>query len=70
MDAYNRFLMRASGEPQHQAACPAESAVFAMLDVLKRHGKLESVLRNGETVNSEIVAEMVADAGRGLSRWR
>lgn len=68
MDAYNRYLMRASGELRHQAQGPAERAVFAALDVLRSHHLLERVLAGSEADKSALVNKMVGDVGRAIDR--
>lgn len=68
MDAYNRYLMRTSGEKRHQAHTPGEKAVFATLDVLREHAKFDTVLTGDEQAKSALVDQMVGDADRALSR--
>ncbi len=70
MDIWNRYLMRASGEKKHQPQSPAESATFAMLGVLRRHGKLDDVLGVTEVEKNTRINEIVGDVGRSLERWR
>lgn len=43
MDMFNRYIMRTSGERQHQARTQSESIVFGILDDLKRQNLLVSL---------------------------
>ena len=69
MDAYNRYLLRSSGERQHQPQNAGESTVFALLDTLKEHGLLDRVLTNDERKNSLVVDDMIAGTLVVLDRW-
>lgn len=68
MDAFNRYVMRRSGEARHQAQGPAEAATFVALDVLHRRGRLDLVLTGTEAEKSALVDEIVADVDRAPSR--
>jgi hypothetical protein len=70
MDAFNRYVLIGYGEKEHQPQNPAEAVTFAMLDVLRRHGKQEIVLGSIEHARNALVAEIISDVGRALSQWK